>query len=364
MARPFHSQYECSHHDRQDIAIAAAHETEPEIYGHPGFDFVDPIQVPFQLSLNCPLTSGWPTFAGCAASLNLHPYSAMILDEVRALYETVFALPEQPILEQLEQVTSLATWILGRLQDLPETVFVHNGPISKGSPEEVLSDTSSPTNSNDSSSPNDRSTSGSSSSPTNVVARQRSQVQVTGQVMSPQKGEVFDRHRADAPDFLYMLIRKTAMVYCRAIAARQPTSQVLSKEEVMMLWGLSWKISMGRRRSIVGILYWAQILLAPSCHDVAPARFIKTMVVNGLMTIAVENWHFAIDTGIATLKLQKWLKGPNAVSQPTGRVVFGGEHVIARHGFAQKEVLRNISTVHKGSRDDEGDADGDADVVI
>jgi hypothetical protein len=130
---------------------------------------------------------------------------------------------------------------------------------------------------------------------------------------------------------------------------------VCSAGELLQIWGLSWRIPMASRTSILGIYLWTMLSIAPSCHSSAPARFIKTLFVNGFLTAAVENWHVAIAMADSALKLQRWLKG----SATSRSLVFGGEGAIEKHGFAVKEVLQNIASVHKGDgpQDDEEDND-------
>lgn len=344
--------------------MALSHEAQPDIYGRPGFEFNDPIMVPFQMSLNSPLATGWPSFTSCAPSLRLHPCTAMILDDVRTMVEAVLALPPHASSAQLQQASSVASWVYGRIGELPDNVPMYQIPQTRGSPAEASSsDTSSPPNTTDNSKPSP-SNEGSSKfrSPQSANARRVSVAtsSVKMQGSSPAKTEPIDRGSppTEIPDPVYRMVRMVATIYCRAILSRAPTSMVCSAGELLQIWGLSWRIPMASRSSILGIYLWTMLSIAPSCHSAAPARFIKTLFVNGFLTAAVENWHVAIGMADSALKLQRWLKG----STTSKSLVFGGERAIEKHGFAVKEVLQNISTVHRGNDAQDENEDHDVDM--
>ena len=75
------------------------------------------------------------------------------------------------------------------------------------------------------------------------------------------------------------------------------------------------------------------------------------MLIPGLMNMAVENWHVAIDAARRALRLQRWLRGGGE----EGRGVQGGEKGIEKHGFALKDKLGNMGlTVHYEDGEDDG----------
>lgn len=333
--------------------MGLGHEAQPDIYGHPGFEFNDPIMVPFQLSLNSPLTTGWPTFASCTASLQLHPCTAMILDDVRTMMETVLALPPEATVEQLQHASAVASWVYGRIGELPDNVPLYQSQPLRVSVADGSSDIASP-NSNDSGK-SSKETSPNTTSPATANSRTKSTPN-NGQGLSPSKTEVIDRGSppSDATDPVYRMVRMTATIYCRAVLSRVPTSMVCSDGEVLQIWGLTWRIPMASRTTILGIYLWTLLAIAPSCHAMAPARFIKTLFVNGFLTAAVENWHVSIAAADSALKLQRWLKG----SSTTKGLIFGGESSVKKHGFAVKEVLQNIATVHRPDNPQQDEEEG------
>lgn len=336
--------------------MAICHETPPEMYGIPGFEFRDPIMVPFQNSLNSPLAFGWPTFASCAGSLYLHPGTAMILDDMRTMYRAVLSTPDDASPEQIEHVMAVAQWVYTRLGELPDNVL----PRQTKSNATPAATTTAAGSSSPSSSPPSNSSNNNSSPPRDITSpestKSNRQASGGGNSVSPARTETIDRGSpsSEFPDPMYRMVRMTAVIYCRAVLSRVPTSMVCTDNDFIQIWLLAWRIPMATRRSLLGILTWVMLVIAPSCHNKAPARFIKSMAVNALMNMALENWHLAIDTADTAVRLQKWLS--HGGERKAGRAISGGEAIIEKYGFAQKEALKNISKVHlaDGDEGDEG----------
>lgn len=287
-----------------DVVMALAHEVDPLIYEHPGFEFDDPIMMPFHTALNSPLIFGWPSFAGCAASLQLHPSTAMILDDMRFLIETVLAMPENPTAEQIQKLVSTAAWITDRISELPTDTPARDNPNSRSA-----SATSTPREKQDSQSP--------SSSRSNKS--------------SPE---------VDLPDVMYRCVRMTALIYCRAILNRIPTSAICTEAEFMMIWQAVWQVTLPTWKATVGIFVWVILGILPSGHHTGPARFIKTLMVVGWMTIGVDNWHIIMDVTRTGFRLQRWLAGGQFGAEEGG--LSGGESIVDRYGFALPHILPEV----------------------
>lgn len=318
------------------------------MYGCPGFELHDPILMPFQLHLSSPFTVGWPSFASSSASLRLHPSTAKIVDEIRSMIEAVLLLPADPTPDQLVHVTSIASWVHGEVESLPENVPLYYTQQSRVSPGETTSDTSSPPNAGE---VVDKET----TPPAQAAAQGKTTPRGNGSGGAASKSVSSARSSPprEVEDPVYRMVRLTASVYCRAVMHRVPTSKVLTKDEFFQIWSSAWRCPMAARSSILGIFLWAMLLLAPSCHELAQARFVKTMVVNGFLTAAVDNWHVAIGAAEAALRFQRWLKGE---SSKKGFIV-GGEKAVDKYGFAVKEALQNIANVHKGNDDSDDEID-------
>lgn len=290
-----------------DVVMALAHEIDPLIYGHPGFEFDDPIMMPFHTALNSPLIFGWPTFTACANSLQLHPSTAMILDEIRYLIETVLMLPEQPTVEELQKVVTAAGWVRDRISELPEDTPARQNPNSRTS-----SAATTPKTAHDAQSP--ESTRSDNSSPS-----------------------------IELPDLMYRCVRMTALIYCRAILNRTPTSAICSEIDFLMIWQAVWAVTLPTWKATIGIFVWVMLAIVPSCHNSGPARFIKTLMVAGFMTIGVDNWHLVMDVTRTSFALQKWLAGGRHGYENGGmKGLSGGESVVEKYGFTLKDVLPEI----------------------
>ncbi|CAH0051536.1 unnamed protein product [Clonostachys solani] len=331
-----------------DYVMAIAHDTLPEMYGLSGYEFEDPVLVPFETSLNSPLMAEGPSFASSTGKLHLHPCTAIILDEVRTMIYLITSLPIDANAEQTSEAVRAAHWVNQRIGELPENVSlnqVYN--LNKPTGFTVLKShkSMSGTASETADSPDSSGFTKSGQSPK--------------QSSSSSGVEAIERENPELanPDQMYSLVRLTASIYCRAIINRAPTSEVCNDDEFLRLWQLIWRIPVAARRSIVGIFLWALIAIAPSCHTKAPARFIRTLITNSYLTIAVENWHLGIEAANAALNLQRWLRGSTA----TGGLIIGGEGTIERYGWAQKEVLKNIATIHKASNRTTEEEDEDED---
>lgn len=283
---------------RNDAGLALAHEIEPGLFDRPGYEFEDPIMVPFQTSLNSPFVSGWPTFASSSSSALLHPSTAAILDDMRLLIETVLSgMDESSEHTNPHKLASTVSWIEQRLKTLPQEIFQLPDRHSRES-----SRTSPTANSSDST----------YSSPAEQVV--------------------------NAPDPTYSWVRRTATIYCRAISNRQPLSMACTPADFEYLWQFTFRIQTDGSWTTVGILFWVITAIMPASLSHPGTRFMKTVMVCCLMNMGVDNWHVATDAVRRALKLQRWLEGGIARDNR----IFGGGKGIDKHGFALKDKLGNF----------------------
>lgn len=297
---------------RNDIVMSLAHDVEPNVFGQPGFDFQEPIMTPFRVALNTPLVSGWPTFSSSADSLKLLPATAAILDDMRNLLHLVLSLPIHTSDEDLEKVKAMAEWVGRRLMERPESL------TTPGSSEQLRSPPLSP-GSDDA---RDQSDPGSSSTQP-----------------APHRPWIVE----DTRDEMYRCIRMTAKVYCRAILNRTPTSAACSELDFLNIWSAFWRTGQPNWESVLGIFIWVMVGIMPSCHATKQARFIKSLMMAGFMSMCVENWHFAIDAVNAALRLQRWLAHdtrPKADDPEQG--ISGSQHIVDKYGFPIKDHLPRL----------------------
>ncbi|KAF5021860.1 hypothetical protein F66182_6087 [Fusarium sp. NRRL 66182] len=284
-----------------DISMALAHEIKPSMYGHPGYGFRDPFEVPFHTALNTPLISGWQPFQECSGSLQLHAGTAQILDDIRSLFHAVMSLPKHPAPEAVHKVTAAAGCMYDRIYELPENALSQQSPGS-----------GTPSRSNSAESP----------------------AKTPGSVGSGKSSQA-----AEQPDLVYRVVRKVALIYCQAILHRSPISTFCSEQDVMVIWGSVWQASLARWKSLLGIFGWVMLAIAPSCHSTGPGRLIKTLTVSTMMSIGMDNWHIAMQITKTAFRLQRWLAGGKEDSK---RGLMGGEKVVDKYGYVMKGMLPDI----------------------
>ncbi|PFH56845.1 hypothetical protein XA68_15862 [Ophiocordyceps unilateralis] len=317
-----------------DFVIALAHETEPLMFGEPGFEFYDPARVPLQVNFNSPLLFDCPPFLSpAAAPLQLHPQTAQILDDLRTLIRAVAELPGDPSADYPASLYQAASAVLASISLAPDDVSMQLGP---GLPH--LETAMDPAN------------------VTNGLKRKREGDDTWG----PRKAGTSEAEGRiptpmDAPDLVHRCIRKSALIYSQAIVRRLPTSMVCSEADFADIWGCAWTAGLERWSSLSGIFTWLMIAIVASSHHSVHGRMAKTLLVTAFMYIGTENWHVVADMATAGLKLQRWLRGGASYTEDgvlSG--AFGGERIVERYGFAFKDALPEV-TVAQVEDDDEAE---------
>ncbi|PHH70275.1 hypothetical protein CDD80_6120 [Ophiocordyceps camponoti-rufipedis] len=320
-----------------DFVIALAHETEPLMFGEPGFEFSDPARVPLQVNFNSPLLFDCPPFLSpAAAPLQLHPHTAQILDDLRALIKAVAELPDDPTADYPAGLYQAAVTVLSSISLTPDDVMV---PLDRRPPKSALTVDAG----------ND----------TNGLKRKREGDDASG----PRKAGTSESESrtptpTDAPDLVHRCIRRTALIYSEAIVRRLPTSMVCSEADFADIWSCAWTAGLDRWSSLSGIYTWLMIAIVASSHHSVHGRMAKTLLVTAFMYIGTENWHVAADMASAGLKLQRWLRG--GLSHPGDGVLsgaFGGETVVERYGFAFKDAMPEVTVAPVEEEDEDEGAD-------
>ncbi|OAR00905.1 hypothetical protein LLEC1_07702 [Akanthomyces lecanii] len=362
-----------------DITIALAHEIPTSMFDKEGFEFKDEFMVPYQVSFNSPFMSDWPPFSSPASTLDVHPNANQLLDDMRNLLKLVLELPEEQTSEQLRQVAELAAWTYQRISMLPENVprtcdkeqqkqedlqmqqqkTQHMSQAQHQQPALTDADLNA-----------DRSSNGTSarwdgSSPENTYSSSifesstpKEEATLTPET-SPARSGSEHSTTPQRPDLMYRVIRNVALIYCRAILARVPTSHVCDANEFVQIWMNIWEVPLAQWKTILGVYHWITIGLVPSGHDTPPARFSKMLMVVALLSIGLDNWHICIEISRAALKLQKWLREGHSAPPPG---IMGGEAGVLKYGFPIKEDLPAIAKYDgnhflEGIEEDMDDAD-------
>lgn len=348
-----------------------------------GFDFKDEALVPYQVSFNSPFMSDWPPFTSTASTLDLHPNANQLLDDMRNLLKLVIELPEEQTPEQLQQVAELAAWTYQRISMLPENVPKRSNKYQelqeeKQKEQQRTQQMPQPqcqhTQITDADSNADRVSTGTSArweepSPDNTYSSSvfESSTPRNESVRTPDTSPGRSGSRSGSeqytasqrPDLIYRVIRNVALIYCRAILARVPTSQVCDTNEFLQIWVNIWEVPLAQWKTILGVYQWITIGLIPSGHDSPPARFSKMLMVVALLSMGLDNWHICMEVSRAGLKLQKWLRQGHP-APATG--IMGGEAGVLKYGFPIKEDLPAVAKYDgnhflEGIEEDMDDAD-------
>ena len=300
------------------MTMALGIEQEPRIYGHPGFEFVDSFTIPMQATFNTPFLVEALPFSSPACSLGLHPLTICILDDVRLLYYAVLEHGEHGGLSETTDLQALAESTYQRVLAISKNVIALKKKIV-----EVENDTQ---DSEEEQNPERR--------PFKEIKRdfrrddspeikQEPIIQTPPQTpvqepssssaTSPTSNAQSDTSSLISPipeyDLMHECVRRTALIHCKAIASRTPTSKVLTPPEAMSLWIVVWQISLARWGDAIGIFTWVMTILVPSIHGCPDDRFIKTFLVLGYMSLSMENWQMGLDAVDAGLRIQRWLRG-------------------------------------------------------
>ncbi|KAG6040229.1 hypothetical protein E4U41_001206 [Claviceps citrina] len=328
-----------------DVVIALCHDTEPLMFGQPGFEFEDHCRVPLQVSFNSPLLFHGPPFLIPSSSLKLHKRTSEILDGMRELFQAVVQLPDHAGLAELRAVGELASSLLYFLNQLPEQVLL------------LQTDA------------------GFDSSTTTSVGQKRKRQEGVGgddddDATTPSSrtrrndSTVVARATADAtpdepPDMVYVCVRQTALIWAQAILNRVPTSHVCTEAQFIRIWSFAWAAGLDRWSSLSGVFAWMNIAIAPLCHRTIHARMVKTLTVTAFTYMGTENWHVAEAVAAAGLKVQAWLRA-GCESKPAGSLsgAFGGEKAIEDFGFAFKENVMDLPD-HRYGGDGQGEGEGE-----
>jgi hypothetical protein len=140
---------------------------------------------------------------------------------------------------------------------------------------------------------------------------------------------------------MYCCVRLIAMLCCRAVEAQQPTSQVCSATEFRDIWNEMWKTPLSSWNDTIGVLFWAMVIVVPSCHNLPGARMARTIFVMTLMSIGVNDWQVAVKMTDVSLRLQGWLQNNRRWNAGTGQLhrndITGGEAGVDKFGFVFTE---------------------------
>ncbi|KAK2059952.1 hypothetical protein LY76DRAFT_615404 [Colletotrichum caudatum] len=359
-----------------DVSISLAHENIPLLltplpsdapamatdpWGLTGYAFDDPIKdVPLRTAHMSPFVShlpssvgALPTFADCAASLGVHPATASILDNVRYLVgavESVYGTANETNTSNASTntaATATTTQASSKAQLMGRYMYEHISGLHSttpgfrqtSSPEEVPTKARPPPTSSNcpavdeasagSGSISSRSTAG--QSPSGLVSHsERLQTRDASDSPASPRSMQYVHHQKrlqQCPDFMYQVVRMTAIVYTRAIATGTPLSGACTESEFLQIWTTTWRVPLSTWNGAVGVFHWIMLAIAPACHRTPHARFVKNMTTISTLTLGVENWAMAMGAVRAAMRLQHWLgsqQGTKGADESDGAGVGAG----------------------------------------
>ena len=282
------------------------------------FDLHEPPPALFKSLLNTPLLASLIPFALCVDSLGMHPSTASILDDVRFLTNAVLNLPASPSTQDIQKVSTTATWMMNRIAALPEfcpgqdatlssspesivdpPLAAHTSPTPRSSAERSSGPPSTPSNPT---SPSDR---GKSKEPVQSAESASSTESTPLAPVVPQ------------PDFLYAVTRLTALLYTRAIASRAPFTTAAQPDQIITICVLMWRIPLSKWKSVLGVFVWILSVVIPCAIRSPFSVLIKSMLLVGSVQMGMEDWDVCIEMLRRGLRVAEWLRngGPGGVSR-------------------------------------------------
>ncbi|TLD26715.1 hypothetical protein PspLS_05284 [Pyricularia sp. CBS 133598] len=278
-----------------------------------------------EAAYNTPLVASSLPFSACSDALGFHPVTASILDDVRFLISTVLDMPPKPSLAELNKLKSTASWTCDRISrlhpDLPRDGSpqeTDNHPFA-GNPRGAKPDRKH-------SPEQDPTTQGyNSAGDMGVPGLLRRQTAPATTQYPPTLG--CEPPTDPAPDFIYRVVRQTALVYCRAAAVTNtstPFSAAVGAQDLTQLWTAVRRVPLARWRRVLGVFGWVLAAVAPSARGTPHDRLAKSLFTIWGVQMAQGDWVAASGALRGALRLQAWLlhrAGPSDAAGGEGVVV-------------------------------------------
>lgn len=288
----------------------------------PEFIFHEPLPEKLKPAFNTPFVTGdlYPSFAK-SESLDLHPVTAQILDNMRSLFSRVLQLSAGPSPEELEKVQQAAGMMRDLLESMPDTCpdaprlpllpptltgaasEASSFPVYSAPPSPPFSAPSSSSSASHWSSSEQHNTTPSISSappvpeshnPSHFVLRNQAQTQ-----LQPQY----------PPDLVYATVRQTALLYARAVAARSPLSAVCPVPHFFLLWSTAFRVPLSEWQRRLGLFLWVLSAVLPSSAHTSVRELPKSLLHIGTMQIGLDHWEVAVEMLRSAVEIVGWLAG-------------------------------------------------------
>ena len=228
---------------------------------------IDSARRVFLWAHNTPLCTTLPDFAACSDAMQLHPATALILDDMRVITRLVLDQTRDPTPLKAQKLRSTTQWLQNRIADLPP--YAPDPDPQRPKLELVPK----------------------SNSPPPIIP-----IPTTALVGGIE------------PDYVYQCVRQTALMFCRTVIARRPFRLVIEPADLIALWGSMWRVPLEQWATILGVFVWIQTITAPAARVMPPCVAVKSMFPVSMLQLAQENWGIAKEVFANGLKIQDWLR--------------------------------------------------------
>lgn len=288
-----------------DRFIALSLETYP--LNVPEFPFEESLPERLNPSYNTPFVyqSHYPSF-GRSESLDLHPTTAKILDDIHYLFSLILELPPDPSREELDKVQHTAQLThdsIERMHDvcpeiptssapLPAMIHLSRATLSTASSPSTPAVSSAATGSPHSSSDGPNTSSSSSSCAPAFIPQSHDPSHFKLRKQAPAQAQAQPQHPSD---FLYATVRQAALIYARAAATRSPLSAVCPVPHFFLVWSTAFRVSLNEWHRRLGLFLWVIIAVLPTAGHTPFAALAKSLLHIGAVQIGLTHWEVAIE---------------------------------------------------------------------
>jgi hypothetical protein len=280
------------------------------------FVFHEPLPEKLKPGYNTPFSTQclYPSFEK-SESLDLHPATARILDEIRYLFSIILQLNPRSSPDERDTIQRTAKSIHDSIESMPDvcpdaprssflptvtgSLSEASSSMQSASPSPPLA-SSSATASPESSSDISNTISSASSAPAIPQSHDPSHLVLRNQGQSlPQY----------SPDFLYATVRQTALLYARAAATRTPLSVVCPVPQFFLVWSTAFRVSLKEWHRRLGLFLWVIIAILPTAGLTPIADVAKSLLHIGSVQIGLDHWDLAVEMLSSAVKVVGWLAG-------------------------------------------------------
>jgi len=134
---------------------------------------------------------------------------------------------------------------------------------------------------------------------------------------------------SSSSSLLHQPIRLASLMYCRAIQARKPFSQVISEQDVCELIDAVWRVPLetwNETQGLLPVLIWVLAGILPIVKDMQAAYTTKTMMMAAAVQMAMlpgiglsGEGSGVVDILERVTNLQRWLEGATGTPAGTAR---------------------------------------------